>query len=484
MEWVVLIFYLGVLSFIFCYSLGQLHLVMHYRKREKQNINQQVFETDSWPKVTVQLPIYNELYVVDRLIDKIVALDYPSAKLEIQVLDDSTDQTVERIAEKVNYYQKQGVDIQHIRRPERKGFKAGALDYGMKICKGEFLAIFDADFLPDRDFLKKMVPNFEEGVGVVQARWGHINRDYSLFTRLQAFGLDAHFTVEQGGRNAAHSFINFNGTAGVWRKTCIEDAGGWRPDTLTEDLDLSYRAQIKGWKFRFMEEIEAPAELPVTMEAIKSQQFRWNKGAAECARKHLLNVLRQRLPLSTKLHAVFHLLNSSVFIFLLLASLCSVPMLWVKAHDEEISKLFHIGNIFLIGFFSIAYFYWVSVKQMQQYNSEIDSNYYWKNFPVFLMISMGLSLHNSIAVLEGWFGFKSPFIRTPKFNVTVAGDNYTSNIYVKHRISPQTVIEGMLCLYFLFGIGLGVQLNDFGLVLFHSMLAFGFGSICWQSLKN
>lgn len=483
MGWVILTLYLTLLLFIFLYSIGQLHLVYHYKKHKNHTLDSNKTTLKTLPQVTIQLPIYNEKYVVKRLIDNVIGLDYPQDKLEIQVLDDSTDETVDICRESVEYYQQKGYDIKQIRRPERTGFKAGALDYGMKICKGEFIAIFDADFLPQPDFIKKLIPYFSDKIGVVQARWGHINKDYSLFTKLQAFGLDAHFTVEQMGRNNANSFINFNGTAGIWRKECIIEAGGWQPDTLTEDLDLSYRAQIKGWKFQFVESVEAPAELPVTMEAIKSQQFRWNKGAAECAKKHLGNVIKENLPFSTKIHAVFHLMNSSVFVFLLLSSLISVPMLWVKAHNSYINYLFQIGNFFLIGFFSIAYFYWTATKKIKKYHT-LESGYYWKRFPAFLIISMGLSLHNSIAVLEGWMGFKSPFIRTPKFNIVSNQDKWNNNIYSKHNISIQTIVEGLLSMYFLSGLLLGGYLNDFGLIIFHSMLFMGFSAVFWQSLKN
>lgn len=239
-----------------------------------------------FPLVTVQLPIYNELYVVERLIDAVCLFEYPKNRLEIQVLDDSTDETVSIIAQKVRLYKAQGFDIQHIRRSSRDGFKAGALAYGLTAAKGEFIAIFDADFIPHPDFLTTTIPHFENAtVGVVQTRWVHLNESYSLITQLQAFGLDGHFIVEQGGRNAAGHFINFNGTAGVWRKSCILDAGGWSAQTLTEDLDLSYRAQLRGWQFVYLENVETPAELPATMPALKSQQYRWMKGAPNAPAK-------------------------------------------------------------------------------------------------------------------------------------------------------------------------------------------------------
>ena len=290
LELFVLTLYTGALSFIFLYSLSQLNLVYIYRKAKKNKkipSSAIISEDYEYPQVTIQLPVYNELYVVERLIDATAKFEWPADKLEIQVLDDSNDVTVEVIERKVKQWQEKGVDVQQIRRADRKGFKAGALQYGLSIAKGEFIAIFDADFVPQPDFLKNSVPHFEqdEKIGVVQTRWGHINEKYSMLTKLQAFGLNTHFFVEQNGRSQGGHFLNFNGTAGIWRKQCIEDAGGWKADTLTEDLDLSYRAQLKGWQIFYTPDIVALAELPAAMGAIKSQQYRWTKGAAETSKK-------------------------------------------------------------------------------------------------------------------------------------------------------------------------------------------------------
>ncbi len=483
MELAVVILYSSALLLIFLFSLGQLNLSLHYRRaKQKENSNKNNHKLpDQLPHVTVQLPIYNELYVIDRLIEAIASLEYPKEKLEIQVLDDSTDETVQAIARKVVDVRKKGIDIHHIRRPDREGFKAGALKYGLEIAKGSLIAIFDADFIPQQDFLINTVPHFtDEGVGVVQTRWGHLNKNYSLLTKLQAFGLDAHFSVEQTGRSEAGSFINFNGTAGVWRKKCIEDAGGWSPDTLTEDLDLSYRAQLKGWKFKYMEDVEAPAELPVLMSAIKSQQYRWNKGAAETAKKNLGKVLRSGIGLENKIHAVFHLFNSSIFVCLLLAAILSIPMLYIKFLNANYNILFDVGSIFLLGFFSIGYFYWIAAKRMEPIGT---GRYFLKTFPFFLIVSMGLSLHNAFAVLEGLFGYKTPFVRTPKFNVTDSNKKWHHNIYIKNKINLVTIVEGILSIYFIFGIAFGIHLQDFGLILFHLMLAAGFGSVFYYSVK-
>ncbi|MEK6476409.1 cellulose synthase family protein [Catalinimonas sp. 4WD22] len=485
MEILIAIGYLLCLLFIFLFSLGQLHLTWHYLRRLKEKKAAIPLDLEEWPAVTIQLPIYNELYVVERLIDAVAKISYPRDKLEIQVLDDSTDETVRLIAAKLTVYQKQGINIRYIRRPERKGFKAGALAYGLKKAKGEFIAIFDADFLPSPDFLKKTIPHFvNEKIGMVQTRWGHINKDYSLLTRLQAFGLDGHFTIEQGGRSHAGSFINFNGTGGVWRKACIVDAGGWSDDTLTEDLDLSYRAQMKGWEFTYLEEVEAPAELPILMPAIKSQQFRWNKGAAECARKHLSHVFenhpQRKIGWVNRIHAIMHLFNSSVFLFLLLGAILSVPMLFIKQQHPYLNTFFKMGAVFVIGFFSIGVFYWIATSRVIK---ERKLRYFVKHYPLFLAITMGLSLHNALAVAEGLLGFKSPFLRTPKFNVTNVKGQWKKNVYLHRKLSPITWLEVLLAFYFIFGSFSAFFVADYGLLLFHTMLAFGFGAVALYSFK-
>ena len=280
-------------------------------------------------------------------------IDYPKDRFEIQILDDSNDETTQIIQNVIEDLKDSGVKIDLVLRPDRVGYKAGALAYGMNTCQGEFIVIFDTDFLPEADFLKKTIPYFQdEKTGVVQTRWTHINENYSKLTQIQAFGLDAHFTIEQGGRNHGGHFINFNGTAGVWRKKCIEDAGGWSADTLTEDLDLSYRAQLKGWHFQYLEEVESPAELPAAMNALKNQQFRWTKGAAECTRKNLFKVLKTKdLPLSTKLHAIFHLMNSFIFICVFSVAILSIPLFFIKQNFVEYALFFKYATVFISSMF-------------------------------------------------------------------------------------------------------------------------------------
>lgn len=483
MELILIIIYGLTLSFIFLYSIVQVNLVINYIRRGKNSEPIVELDGDNIPFVTVQLPLYNELYVVERLIDSITKFDYPKDKFEIQILDDSTDETVAIVAKKVAEYKALGFNIYQHRRKIRTGYKAGALKEGLDLAKGEFIAIFDADFLPKTSFLKKTIPYFSnEKIGVVQTKWEHLNKNYSLLTRLQAFGLDAHFTVEQTGRNFGNHFINFNGTAGIWRKSCIEDAGGWEADTLTEDLDLSYRAQLKGWKFKYLEELGSPAELPAAMNALKNQQFRWTKGAAECTRKNLLKVLKNKeLPFSTKLHALFHLMNSSIFICIVLLSVLSIPMLMIKNNFVEYNLLFKIGSFFITSVVFLSIYYFVSLSS--DYKNKFKALFHFIFlFPLFLSVSMGLSLHNAIAVIEGYVGKKSPFIRTPKFNIIEKGDAWKKNKYLVSSVSFLTVFEFLLTLYFLFGIYSAFHYNDFALIPFHIMLFLGFGYVTFYSL--
>lgn len=480
MEIIITILYLLCLSYLFAFSMGQLHLTWNYLQSRKKKLNEEL-TLIKFPNVTIQLPVYNEKYVVERLLDAISKFDYPKEKLEIQVLDDSSDETTEIILKKMETLRPLSLDIKLIHRESREGFKAGALDHGFQLAKGEYIVIFDADFIPTPDFLKKTIPYFtNEKVGVVQTRWAHINKNYSLLTKLQAFGLDAHFSIEQSARNYAGSFINFNGTCGVWRKSCIADAGGWSNDTLTEDLDLSYRAQLKGWHFHYLEEVETKGELPVIMSAIKSQQYRWNKGAAETARKNFGKVVNSHMPFKNKAHAFFHLFNSSVFTCLLVAALLSVPMLFIKQNHATIAWVFNLGVIFLAGFLSITLFYWVATKRFYPLNRK---KIFWSLYPSFLIVSMGLSLHNGLAVMEGLVGRKTPFIRTPKFNIISNTDSWKNNTYIKSNFNWLTFGEGLLCLYFLCGIGIGFYLKDMGLLVFHFMLALGFGSVFYFSLR-
>ena len=471
---------------IFFYTIGQVHLVYQYFSKKKPGGDQvpdwSGKASEDFPKATVQLPVYNERYVINRLIESVADFNWPRDKMEIQVLDDSDDDTVDIIAQKVGELQRQGFDINHIQRNSREGYKAGALEYGMKEAKGEFIAIFDADFKPHNDFLMNTVPCFEnENIGMVQTRWTHLNQDYSLLTKMQAFALNAHFTVEQKGRNRAGYFMNFNGTAGVWRRSCIEEAGGWEHDTLTEDLDLSYRAQMKGWDFIFLEDVVSPAELPVAISALKTQQYRWTKGAAEAARKHLTNVWKTDEPLIKKIQASSHLLSSSVFLFILLISVLSVPLLWLKSVQPEMGPFFVATSFFILGLFGWVLFYSAPFMREEGFTFRKAKELLFM-FPVFLSLSMALSVHNSIAVIKGYAGQKSPFIRTPKFNITKLTDSWSDNKYLIKKLDAVSIIEGLFALYFLGGIVMGFVVRDLGMVPFHLMLFFGFGTFFCYSV--
>ncbi|MEN8957851.1 MAG: cellulose synthase family protein [Flavobacteriales bacterium] len=487
MNLAIIIIYSLFSLFIISYSIVQLSLVFSYLKNRKKIAEHLVefADTDEIPMVTVQLPVYNELYVIERLIDCCAQFNYPADKLEIQVLDDSTDETVEIISKRVAHWKNQGVDIHHIQRPERVGFKAGALDYGMNICKGEFIAIFDADFVPEKDFLLKTIPYFQDQeIGVVQTRWEHINKEYSLLTKLQAFALDAHFSVEQGGRNAAGHFINFNGTAGVWRKLAIEDGGGWKADTLTEDLDLSYRSQLKGWKFLFKEEIGSPAELPAEMNSLKAQQYRWTKGAAECTVKNLAKVMKHdKYHFWTKINAIFHLMNSFLFIAIFIIAMLSIPLFIIKQQHPELQTFFNFATISLFSFAVIGVMYFTSFAKSYD-NKGIAFLHFMYYFPLFLSFSMGLSFHNSIAVIEGYAGKKTPFVRTPKFNLNKKSGNWKGTVYSKTKIKWVTIVEGLLSSYFIYGIFLCFSWGDYGMLPFFFLLSLGFGVIFSLSLKH
>lgn len=480
MDILILALYCTALLLMLSYNFSQLSLTIRYliggRKKAAQMLSAPPPEPAEWPRVTVQLPLYNERYVVERLIDAAAAMDYPKDRLQIQILDDSTDDTVERAAAKTAHYRSLGYCVEHVRRPDRVGYKAGALDWGLRTATGDFVAIFDADFLPHPDFLRKTIPHFlqDPRAGVVQTRWTHLNEDANLLTQLQAFGLNAHFFVEQGGRSSSDFFMNFNGTGGVWRRAAIEEAGGWSGDTLSEDLDLSYRAQLAGWRFLYREDIASPAELPVEMHALKSQQYRWMKGAAECARKLTGRVLRDPAPgFHKKAHAFFHLFASATFVLLFCIALLSVPLLIVRHRHPEWSGFFAAIDAFQINFIILMLFYGVPFVRA----AGARPRKFAVCFPMYATLMLGLSLHNTIAVLEGYAGRKTPFVRTPKFGEAAAGSGWRGNAYLQRAGGWLTVAEVVLMLYFLFGIAAGIYLQDWSMMTLHAMLVAGYGMV-------
>ncbi len=481
---VIMVVYGAAMLFIFLHSISDAHLIYHYLKASQKETglsSSVIFQ----PKVTVQLPLYNEMYVAERLLNAVASLSYPQQQLEIQVLDDSTDETSTFIADKIKALRSSGVNIQHIQRNNREGYKAGALKNGLSKASGEFVAIFDADFIPSPDFIQQTIPSFSDSaVGMVQTRWSHVNKNNSLLTNLQAMALDGHFSIEQNGRNAAGFFINFNGTAGVWRKQCIIDAGNWQADTLTEDLDLSYRAQLKGWKFKYLENVTAPAELPPLISALKSQQFRWTKGGAETAKKHLKTLLFSRQPFNVKWHGVFHLVNNLGFVSIITCALLTVPLLFVKEHYPSYSLYFKYVTFTVFSFFVFGLHYSIAYSKNSAGTISNKLPGFLKTFPLFMSLYLGLSLNNAIGVLEGYFGKKSGFIRTPKFNMTGKKQNTFSNQYVQQKLSWLTITEGLFALYFTYGIVQAVYLKNYVSVPFLLMAATGFIMVFVWSMQE
>lgn len=479
METFILIIYFVSLSVLFAFGCHSLLILYYYHKTKAENYPDAAMPEEV-PKVTVQLPIFNEFYVVERLIDSVCALDYPKDKLEVQVLDDSTDETVQRAETIVNAYRELGFNIKHIHRDNRKGYKAGALKAGLEVAEGEFIAIFDADFVPYPDFLKRTVPHFSNPeIGMVQTRWEHLNEDYSFLTKAQALALDGHFVLEQQVRNKAGFFMNFNGTAGVWRKECIYDAGNWQADTLTEDLDLSYRAQLKGWKFRFLNDVTSPAELPADINALKTQQFRWTKGAVETGKKMLPKVFKADLPLKVKLECFVHLSSNIVFPFIILVAILNVPIVMIKNTVVGFDTYYSLMSVFVLA--SIATFLFYSFSQRAIH---LD----WRNrlllFPVFLAGSMGLAVNNTKAVFEGLVGIKSGFARTPKEGI-IGNSPIKRNIkYKQKKIKLTVVLEIILALYFIAGIAVSLVYMELAAIPFQILFLLGFGTIGWISLRH
>ncbi len=452
-------------------------LVLYMKNHEKckvneKNINSFVKKIKKYPNVTVQLPIFNEYYVVERLIDSIIALEYPKSKLEIQVLDDSTDESKILAEKKVKEYKKKGFDIKHIHRKDRKGHKAGALKNGLELAKGEFIAIFDADFIPTTDFLKKTVPFFYEDkkIGMVQTRWGHVNENYSFLTKAQSIGVDGHFIIEQVARNGSRLWMNFNGTAGIWRKECILSAGNWQSDTLTEDFDLSYRAELKGWRFKYLSNIICPAELPSTVSAYKSQQFRWCKGSLQTAVKLIPKIIRAKLKWQVKAEAITHLVNYSVHPLIYLNILLTPLLIFTGARLKASSEI--LISIVLIGAVGPIVFYAFSQKCLYKN---------WKKrliwLPFLTMIGSGIALNNTKAWLEGIMGKKSTFIRTPKLGIVSKDKKQIIKNrfkYSKPKINGMIIIELLTVFYILTTIILAFESSYWLMIPFLLIYFFGF----------
>ncbi len=476
--------YTTVLVVVSIYGFHRYVLVwLYYRHGRKAPKLQGHFE--ELPHVTVQLPMYNEQFVARRIIEKVCQLDYPGDKLQIQVLDDSTDETQDIASRAVESAKQKGFDIEYIHRDHRVGYKAGALAKGLETAKGEFITIFDADFIPSKDILKRSIHYFTDPkVCTVQTRWEHINRGDSMLTRSQAIFLDGHFAIEHIARNRSKRFMNFNGTAGTWRRSAIEDAGGWRHDTLTEDLDLSYRAQLKGWKFIFLPHVTAPAELPPEMNAFKSQQFRWTKGGAQTVMKLLPRVMLSDLPLKVKIESFFHLTSFMLHGFMFMLILMLFPAMYLRSVPMEAGTFWRGAfdmSVFALATMSVAVFYAAS-----QFELFRDWRSVFKYMPVLMAIGVGLCVSNTKAILEALFGHKSEFIRTPKYGENgkgkLANGNYT--ILRKSRISLVPIVEFVMGLYMsVCAIISIVFLQAVSAAPFLVIFAFGFFYVSIMSLR-
>jgi cellulose synthase/poly-beta-1,6-N-acetylglucosamine synthase-like glycosyltransferase len=417
---------------------------LYYRHRQRKA--EPLALPEELPRVTIQLPLFNEMYVVDRLFESVTAIRYPKDRLQIQVLDDSTDETTGIAARACEHYRALGFDIEFLHRSDRAGYKAGALEAGLRSASGEFVMIFDADFVAPPDVLEKTLGHFADPkVGMVQARWGHINRDYSLLTEVQSIMLDGHFIMEHGARSRSGRFFNFNGTAGIWRRSAIADAGGWQHDTLTEDLDLSYRAQLKGWRFVYLPDLVSPAELPVEMNAFKTQQQRWAKGSVQVCKKLLPRILASPLPWYEKLEAAFHLTANLAYPLMVLLAALMFPAMVLRYNMGWAEMVVVDVPIFLSATASVCIFYVLSQKEQfpQAWKGKL------KYIPAVLGIGIGISINNAIAVMEGLFGKPSEFTRTPKYRIEGAGDDWKTKIY-KGKTSWAPYLELALACYFTF----------------------------------
>jgi cellulose synthase/poly-beta-1,6-N-acetylglucosamine synthase-like glycosyltransferase len=484
----VLAIYFFVLIILGIYGWHRYYLVLQYMKhRDRVPRRPAQMPEHLLPVVTIQLPIYNEMYVVDRLIDSVCAIDYPRDRLEIQVLDDSTDETRDIALLAVRRQKARGFDICYLHRTDRTGFKAGALEEGLKSARGEFVAIFDADFVPPVQFLRETVPHFfeDEKIALVQARWGHINHGYSMLTRIQAVLLDGHFVLEHGGRNRSGCFFNFNGTAGIWRRIAISDAGGWQHDTLTEDLDLSYRAQMRGWRFVFLQDLVAPAEVPITMNAFKSQQHRWAKGSIQTCRKLLPLILQSDLPVKVKVEAFFHLSANFNYLLMIVLSVLMLPAM-VYRHDMGSMEMLLIDvPLFAAATLSVFNFYVISQHEIYP-----DWRTRIRCMPAVMAVGIGLAVNNTKAVLEGLFGAPGEFARTPKYGIESgeSGQAWQGKKY-RQTMSIQPFVELAFGVYFTVAVFYALTREIYGTLPFLMLFQFGYlymglGSLVQQTSSD
>jgi cellulose synthase/poly-beta-1,6-N-acetylglucosamine synthase-like glycosyltransferase len=443
-DMALLVPYFIVLTLLASYGVHRYVLVYLYYKHKKKQTIESAAHFPELPRITVQLPIFNEQFVVERLLEAISRIDYPLNKLDVQVLDDSTDETQAVARGLVAHYAGKGYPITYHHRTNREGFKAGALAEGLKTAQGEFVAIFDADFTPSPDFLLRTIHHFTDPkIGMVQTRWTHINRNYSFLTEVEAILLDGHFVLEHSGRACSSKFFNFNGTAGLWRRTAIEDAGGWQHDTLTEDTDLSYRAQLKGWKFIYLQDVECPAELPVEMTAFKTQQARWAKGLIQTGKKILPQVLKSDQPFHVKLEAWYHLTANLSYPLMIVLSTLLLPAMIIRFYQGWFQMLYIDLPLFMASTFSISSFYLVSQRELFPRSWPRALLY----LPFLMALGIGLTITNTIAVMEALFGKQSAFARTPKYRVESKKDKIQGTKY-RRRLGWIPWVELVIGSYF------------------------------------
>jgi cellulose synthase/poly-beta-1,6-N-acetylglucosamine synthase-like glycosyltransferase len=474
LELSIVVAYAGLLVLLSIFGVHRYAMTYLYF-RHKYQLPTPKGRFEALPRVTVQLPIFNELYVTDRLIDAVARLDYPRELLQIQVLDDSTDETRAIARARVEELRERGVDIAYVHRVDRTGFKAGALEHGLATATGEFVAIFDADFVPDPGFLRRTIHHFTDpGVALVQTRWGHLNRSYSALTQAQGVFLDGHFMVEHIARNRSGRFFNFNGTAGIWRRTAIAEGGGWQHDTITEDLDLSFRTQLRGWRFVYLPDIVTPAELPVDMNAFKAQQHRWAKGAVQCALKLLGRVLRADLPRHVKQEAVMHLTANVAYLLMIPLSILLPITVVVRVSHGMYEVLFMDLPFFATATVSVVAFYVVS--QRAQGMSWWQSVKY---LPLVMALGIGLSVNNARAVVEALMGYETGFVRTPKLGVERKGDRLAQLARKKYRAAAtlQPLVELGLAAYMTYGVLYLVQRELYWSVPFLALFQLGFAYV-------
>ncbi|RNC79412.1 MAG: glycosyltransferase [Balneola sp.] len=485
-ELILVLFGIAVLL-ITIYTFGEFHLVYFVVTKKKKKRFQPALPSyirDELPKVTVQLPMYNERYVAEAVIDSCAVLDYPRDKFEIQVVDDSNDETVEIVDKRVAYWKEQGINIEVFRREERKGYKAGALKDAIPFASGEFLAVFDADFRPNQDFLLKSIPYFQdEKVGIVQGRWGHLNRDYSTLTRAQSLFLDMFFMIEQHARSLAGYYLRFNGSGGIWRKSCIEDAGGWSDDTISEDLDLVFRAQLKDWKVIYDDSLEVPAEVPINLLDFKAQQYRWSKGKAQVIKKLSGKLLKKKMPFLNKLHVFFDLYNIFVIPALVLIALLSIPITFLIIETDVYNKYLAWGTIGLLNIIIPPWFAWLVLRRYNATKWKTFLDVVKSIFPLAFLL-LGITLTQLVSIFDAYFTNNKVFHRTSKYNIVGKEGSAKGKIYAPRKISPITYLEGLFVLYYSWAIYLDITYSTFGFLHFHIILVISFAYVFVNSFKR